>query len=158
MKKYLLILFSYAGLENLNDFLFKKLNKGDKLSVRAVMLKRTPKLFNHLTSDVGFLGDKVASDVEDSVVDVYRDKAETYLTEIEEKILAKDVEIDKKLIEKHQIDELKAAVIKEKADELIINFSNNEFVSDQVKEKEIKDWLEKLNLKEYLFHDGNLDK
>ena len=157
MKKYLLILFSYAGLENLNDFLFEKLNKGDKLSVRAVMLKRTPKLFNHLTSDVGFLGDKVASDVEDSVVDVYREKAESYLKEIEEKVVAKDVEIDKKLIEKHQIDELKAAVIKEKADKLIINFSNNEFVSDQVKEKEIKDWLEKLNLKEYIFHDGNLD-
>jgi len=158
MKKYLLILFSYAGLENLNDFLLKKLNKGDKLSVRAVMLKRTPKLFNHLTSEVGFLGDKVASDVEDSVVDVYREKAETYLKEIEDKGLAKEVEIDKKLIEKHQIDELKAAVIKEKADELIINFSNNEFVSDQVKEKEIKDWLEKLNLKEYIFHDGKLDE
>ncbi len=158
MKKYLLVLFSYAGLENLNSFLLNKLNSGDRLFVRAVMLKGVPKLFSHLTSEVGFLGDKVASDVEDSVVDIYYDNAKDYLKEIEEKAAANNIEIDKDLIENHQIDKLKAVIRDSDFDAVIINFSNNEFVSDQVKEKEIKKWLNTIEKNIYIFHDGKYGK
>lgn len=154
MDKYLLVLFSYAGLENLNNFLLNKLNSGDKLFVRAVMLKGVPRLFSHLTSEVGFLGDKVASDVEDSVVDIYYENARDYLKEIEEKAVADGIEIDKDLIENHQIDKLKSVIRDSDFDAVIINFSNNEFVSDQVKEKEIKKWLNTIEKNKYIFHDG----
>lgn len=156
MNNYLLVLFSYAGLENLNSFLLDKLKSGDNLFVRAVMLKGVPKLFSHLTSDVGFLGDKVASDVEDSVVDIYYDNAKDYLKEIEEKAVADGIEIDKDLIENHQIDKLKSVIRKSDFDTVVINFSNNEFVSDQVKEKEIKNWLNNIEKNKYIFHDGKL--
>jgi len=156
MKKYLLILFSYAGLEKMDEFIFNKLEKGDKLILNAVMLKAVPKLVNHLTSDVGFLGDKVASDVEESVVEIYYDNAKDYMESLEKKAEAEGINIEKTLIKKHQIDKLKAEIKSCKADSIIINFSNNEYVSDQVKETEIKDWLEKIDLEQYIFHDGKL--
>ena len=56
MKKYMLILFSYGGLKKINQHLEKKLKTDDKLFVRALMLEEVPKLFEHLISDVGFLG------------------------------------------------------------------------------------------------------
>lgn len=154
MKKYVLVLFSYAGLENLNSFILNKLKSGDELFVRAVMLKGVPKLFSHLTSEVGFLGDKVASDVEDSVVDIYYDNAKAYLKEIEEKAVAADIEIDKDLIENHQLEKLKSMIRESDFDAVVINFSNNEFVSDQVKEKEIKNRLNTIEKNIYIFHDG----
>ncbi|MFW6000911.1 MAG: hypothetical protein ACOCQE_00955 [Halanaerobium sp.] len=154
MEKYLLVLFSYAGLENLNNFLLNKLNSGDQLFVRAVMLKGVPRLYSHLTSDVGFLGDKVASDVEESVVDIYYENARDYLKEIEEKAAADGIEIDKDLIENRQIDKLKSVIRKSDFDSVIVNFSNNEFVSDQLKEKQIKKWLNTIERNKYIFHDG----
>jgi len=56
----------------------------DKLLVRALILEEVPKLFEHLISDVGFLGEQVVSDVEDSVVDIYQEHAKDYLEEIAE--------------------------------------------------------------------------
>lgn len=158
MKKYMLVLFSYCGLGKINKHLKKKLQENDKLFVRAVMLEEVPKLFDHLISDVGFLGEKVVSDVEDSVVDIYQDNAKDYLTELKELAAAKDFEIDERLIEEHNLENLKTEIRKSELDGIMINFSHNEFVSDQVKEKEIKKWLKKIRMPQDIFYDGRLEK
>lgn len=158
MKKYMLVLFSYCGLGKINKHLKKKLQENDKLFVRAVMLEEVPKLFEHLISDVGFLGEKVVSDVEDSVVDIYQDNAKDYLTELKELAAAKNFEIDEKLIEEHNLENLKNEIRKSELDGIMINFSHNEFVSDQVKEKEIRKWLKKIRLPQDIFYDGKMGK
>ncbi|MGM0380121.1 MAG: hypothetical protein ACQEQE_10280 [Bacillota bacterium] len=158
MKKYMLILFSYAGLNEINKHIKKKLSQGDELLVRAVMLEGVPKLFDHLISDVGFLGEKVVSDVEDSVVDIYQDNAKDYLTELKELATAKNFELDEKLIEDHNLKILKNEIKKFDLDGIFINFSHNEFVSNQVKEEEIKKWLKKIKLSQDIFYDGRLEK
>lgn len=154
MKKYMLILFSYGGLKEINEYLIKRLSQDDKLFVRAVMLEGVPKLFEHLISDVGFLGEKVVSDVEDSVVDIYQDNAKDYLEEIKEIAEEKNFKLDKKLVEHHDLDNLKREIKKSDLDGIFINFSHNEFVSNQVKEDEIKSLLKKLKLPQDIFYDG----
>jgi len=157
MRKYMLVLFSYCGLGKINKHLKSKLQQGDKLFVRAVMLEEVPKLFDHLISDVGFLGEKVVSDVEDSVVDIYQDNAKDYLAELSELSAVQGFTIDEKLIEHHDLNNLKDEIKKSELDGIIINFSHNEFVSNQVKEKEIKNWLDKIKQAKDIFYDGRLE-
>ncbi|RAK12446.1 bacterioferritin [Halanaerobium saccharolyticum] len=158
MKKYMLILFSYGGLKKINKHLKKNLKQDDQLLVRAVMLEEVPKLFNHLISDVGFLGEKVVSDVEDSVVDIYQDNAKDYLAELKELAAAMNFKLDKKLIKQNKAEELKQEIKTAELDRIFINFSHNEFVSDQVKEDEIRCWLKKTELPQDIFYDGKKAK
>lgn len=158
MKKYMLILFSYGGLNKINRHLKKKLDQRDKLLVRAVMLEDLPKLFEHLISDVGFLGEQVVSDVEDSVVDIYQENAKDYLEEVKKIAAAENFKLDKKLIEQHKLENLKQEIKSCDLDGVFINFSDNEFVSNQIKEDEIKSWLKKIKLSQDIFYDGEREK
>lgn len=158
MKKYMLVLFSYAGLKEMNKYLQKKFKQDDELLVRAVMLEGVPKLFNHLISDVGFLGKKVVSDIEDSVVDIYQENAKIYLDELTELAAENNFKINKRLIENHNLENLKSEIKKADLDGILINFSHNEFVSDQVEEENIKSWLKKLKLPQDIFYDGKKRK
>ncbi len=110
MEKYMLVLFSYGGLKKINEHIEKKLTPNDKLLLRALMLEEVPKLFEHLISDVGFLGEKVVSDVEDSVVDIYQENAKDYLAEIAEMAAAKKFELDKKLFEEKNLEKVKEEI------------------------------------------------
>ena len=158
MKKYMLILFSYGGLKKINEHLEKKLTPNDKLLLRALMLEEVPKLFEHLISDVGFLGEQVVSDVEDSVVDIYQENAKDYLDEIAEMAAAKNFELDKRLIKEKELEKLEEEIKAAELDVIFINFSQNEFVSNQVKEDELKDWLKKTELRQDIFYDGERKK
>jgi len=156
MKKYMLILFSYSGLKEINKHLKEKLNQNDKLIVRAVMLEKVPKLSEHLISEVGVLGKKVVNDLEESVVDNYQDNAKNYLEEITEIAAENGFQLDKKIIDHHNSKDLKEEIKKSELDEIIINFSQNEFASDQAEEETVKSWLHKLELSQDIFYDGKL--
>lgn len=158
MKKYMLILFSYCGLVEINKHLKKKLKHKDELILRAIMLEGVPKLSKHLISDVGVLGKKVVSDVENSVVDIYRDNAENYLEEVKKMAAENNFQLDERLIEDHDLESLKNEIKTAELDRIFINFSHNKFVSDQVKEDEIKRWLEKIELPKDIFYDGKKKK
>jgi len=158
MKKYMLILFSYGGLKKISEHLKKKIKQNDRLVVRAVMLEEVPKLSEHLISDIGVLGKKVVSDVEDSVVDIYQDNAKNYLEEVKEMAAEKKFKLNQKLIEDHDLDRLKKEIKEAELDGIFINFSHNEFISNQVKEEEIKSWLKKIELPQDIFYDGKKEK
>lgn len=154
MENYMLILFSYGGLEKINKHLKSKIDRGDKLLVRAVMLAGVPKLIDHLISDEGILGEKVVSDLEESVVDIYRDNAENYLEELKDLAAERNFELDQKLLKYSELETIKDEIEAAEVDRIFINFSHNEYVSNQVKEKEIKSWLEKIELPQDIFYDG----
>lgn len=154
MKKYMLILFSYCKLKKINSYLKRKLAQDDQLLVRAVKLEQVPKLSEHLISDVGVLGKKVVHDLEESVVDNYQDKAKEYLAEIKEIAAAEKFNFDSKLIEHHNLESLKKEIKENNIEKIIINFSQNEFVSDQAEEEELKLWLQELDLAQTVFYDG----
>jgi bacterioferritin len=154
MKKYMLVLFSYGGLKKISEYLEKKLKPNDKLLLRALMIEEVPKLFEYLISDVGFLGEQVVSDVEDSIVNIYQENAKDYLDEIAEMATAKNFELEKKFIEEQELEKLEEEIKTSELDEIVINFSQNKFVSNQVKEDELKSWLKQIELSIDIFYDG----
>lgn len=154
----MLLLFSYGGLKNINEYLKNKLNLNDKLLVRAILLEGVPKLSEHLISDVGVLGKKVVHDLENSVVDIYHDNARQYLEELKKMAAENNFKLDQKLVEHHDLERLKREIMAAELDKIIINFSHNEFVSNQVKEDEIKNWLQEIKLSQDIFYDGRLEK
>lgn len=156
MKNYMLILFSYCGLREINGHLIKKLNQNDRLLVRAVMLEKVPKLSEHLVSEVGVLGKKVVDDLEESVVENYHDNAKNYLKEIKEIAAENNFKLDKKIIDHHNLENLKEEIKNSELDEIIINFSQNEFASDQAEEENVKSWLHKLKQSQDIFYDGKV--
>jgi len=156
MPKKILILFSYAGINKLNKNILSDIQSGDKLFVKAVMLEGVPKLFSHLTSDVGFLGEKVVSDIEDSVVKIYQDNAKEYLKKLKDTAKKNSFTVDTELVNRHELSNLKTEIHKLNPAKIFINFSINEFVSNQVEEKEIKKYLEKIDIEKKIFHDGEL--
>lgn len=155
MQKYLLILFSYAGLEELKKYLMNKIAQDDKLYLKAVRLDRVPKLTSHLASEVGFLGEKVVDDVEDSVVDIYKDNAQNFLDELQKTAEENQFALEEDLIEEDQLKELQEAYKEIDPDQLIVNFSKNEFVSDQDREEKFRKWLNKLTVEKNIFYDGS---
>lgn len=156
MPKKILILFSYAGIDKLNKNILSDIQAGDQLFVKAVMLEEVPKLFSHLTSDVGFLGEKVVSDIEDSVVEIYQDNAKDYLKKLKDTAKKNSFTVDTELVNRHQLSNLKTEIQKLNPAKIFINFSINEFVSNQVDEKELKKYLEKLDIEKRFFYDGEL--
>ena len=158
MRKYMLILFSYGDLKKINKHIKKIVRKNDKLFVRAVLFEKVPKLSEHLVSDEGVLGKKVVSDLENSVVDIYHDNARKYLEEIKEMATKKNFKLDTKLVDDHDLDRLKKEIKAAELDRVFINFSHNEYITDQVKEEEIKSWLQKIELPQDVFYDGHMEK
>jgi len=158
MKKYMLILFSYGGLEQINKHIKNKLKPEDKLFVRAVKLEKVPKLSEHLISEVGVLGRKVVNDLEESVVDNYYDNAKNYMKEIKRIAVKNGFELDEKLIDHNNLEKLKDEIKQSDFDEIVINFSQNEFASDQLEEENVKSWLKKLKLSQDIFYDGRKRK
>lgn len=158
MKKYMLILFSYGGLKQINKHVKNKLKPEDKLFVRAVKLEKVPKLSEHLISEVGVLGRKVVNDLEESVVDNYYDNAKNYMKEIKRMAVENGFELDEKLIDHNNLEKLKDEIKQSDFDEIVINFSQNEFASDQLEEENVKSWLKKLKLSQDIFYDGRKRK
>lgn len=156
MPKKILILFSYAGIDKLNKSILSDIQAGDNLFVKAVMLEEVPKLFSHLTSDVGFLGEKVVSDIEDSVVEIYQDNAKDYLKTLKDKAEKNSFTVDTELVNRHELSNLKIEIQKLNPAKIFINFSINEFVSNQVDEKELKKYLEELDIEKQFYYDGEL--
>ena len=158
MKKYMLVLFSYGDLEKINKHIKKMIKENDKLFVRALLFEEVPKLSEHLISDEGVLGKKVVRDLENSVVDIYHDNAKKYLKELSEIAAEKDFDLDTKLVDNHDLDRLKKEIKAAEPDRVFINFSHNEYIADQVKEEEIKNWLKKIKLPQDIFYDGHKEK
>jgi bacterioferritin len=158
MRKYMLILFSYGDLKKINRHLKKIVKKDDKLFVRAVLFEKVPKLSEHLISDEGVLGKKVVRDLENSVVDIYHDNARKYLEELKEMAAKNKFQLDTKLVDDHDLDRLKKEIKAAELDRVFINFSHNEYITDQVKEEEIKSWLKKIKLPQDIFYDGKKEK
>ncbi len=102
---------------------------------------------NHLISDVGFLGEKVVCDVEDSVVEIYKDNAEMFIQEITSRTTEEHIKIETKLLNSTQLENLKMDINLEKPDATWLNLSGNDFVADADTEAKMETWLKTISQK-----------
>ena len=158
MKKVLLILFSFENLEQVIKHTFKLLNSKDKLYVTGFIEEEIPDSLNHLISDIGFLGKKVTDDVEETIVNEYQDRAEKNLDDIDKQGEDIKAEVDVELLPKEKLSKLKRKLRQGKFDHLIINYTNDEFISEEVLVYPLEELLQEINIPYQLYYDGKLNQ
>ena len=158
MKKVLLILFNFENLEQVIKHTFKLLNSKDKLYVTGFIEEEIPDSLNHLISDIGFLGKKVTDDVEETIVNEYQDRAEKNLDDIDKQGEDIKAEVDVELLPKEKLSKLKRKLRKGKFDHLIINYTNDEFISEEVLVYPLEELLQEINIPYQLYYDGKLNQ
>ena len=158
MKKVLLILFSFENLEQVIKHTFRLLNSKDKLYVTGFIEEEIPDSLNHLISDIGFLGKKVTDDVEETIVNEYQDRAEKNLDDIDKQGEDIKAEVDVELLPKEKLSKLKRKLRQGKFDHLIINYTNDEFISEEVLVYPLEELLQEINIPYQLYYDGKLNQ
>lgn len=160
MKKVMLVLFSFENLDPVISRAFKLLDSDDELYVVGFVEEEVPDSLSHLITDIGFLGDKVTSDVEETIVDQYQDRAQKRLDGIDQQGEDIDSQVNVELLSKDKLSDLKQDLKAEriKIDHLIINYTNDEFISEEVLVYPLDQLLTEVDIPYELYYDGELDE
>ncbi|MBM7558075.1 hypothetical protein [Halanaerobacter jeridensis] len=158
MKKVMVLLFSFAELDKVINHSFNLLNDDDELEVVAIVGEEVSSSLSHLITDVGFLGDKVSSDVEDAVVNEYQDRAEKSLERITDRAEVDSQHLEVEKLTKISLDELKDKLVRDDIDHLVINYTEDQFLSNEVLDYDFNEFLSNINMPYEVYFDGELSK
>ncbi|MGM0501995.1 MAG: hypothetical protein ACQERJ_05665 [Bacillota bacterium] len=157
MKRVMVLLFSFAEIDKVIDHSFELLAAEDRLEVVTVVGEEVSSL-SHLITDVGFLGDKVKEDVEQAVVNEYQDRADKCLEEIAERSEENEHKLKVKRLTEFSLENLKERLNKNKIDHLVINYTSDQFLSNEVLDYDFEQFLDKVDIPYEVFFDGELSK
>ena len=158
LKKVMVLLFSFAELDKVIDHSFNLLGEEDELEVVAIVGEEVSSSLSHLITDVGFLGDKVSSDVEDAVVNEYQERAEKSLERITDRAEADDHDLAVEQLTKISLSELKDKLSVDDIDHLVINYTEDQFLSNEVLDYDFNEFLANLNMPYEVYFDGELSR
>ena len=154
----MVLLFSFAELDKVINHSFNLLNDDDELEVVAIVGEEVSSSLSHLITDVGFLGDKVSSDVEDAVVNEYQDRAEKSLDRIEDRAEVDSQQLEVEKLTKISLEELKDKLVRDDIDHLVINYTEDQFLSNEVLDYDFNEFLANINMPYEVYFDGELSK
>ena len=154
----MVLLFSFAELDKVIDHSFDLLAPQDELEVVAVVGEEVSSSLSHLITDVGFLGDKVSEDVENAVVNEYQERADKCLERITERAEADDYKLEVEQLTKISLGELEDKLEIDKIDHLVINYTEDKFLSNEVLDYDFNEFLADINIPYEVFFDGELSK
>ena len=154
----MVLLFSFAELDKVINHSFNLLNDEDELEVVAIVGEEVSSSLSHLITDVGFLGDKVSSDVEDAVVNEYQDRAEKSLDRIEDRAEVDSQQLEVEKLTKISLEELKDKLVRDDIDHLVINYTEDQFLSNEVLDYDFNEFLANINMPYEVYFDGELSK
>jgi bacterioferritin len=145
VKKVMVLLFSFAELDKVIDYSFNLLQDEDDLEVVAIVGEEVSSSLSDLITDVGFLGDKVTEDVENAVVNEYEAEADNHNLGVEK-------------LTKISLEELKEKLDYDQVDHLVINYTEDQFLSNEVLDYDFDEFLDNLNMPYEVYFDGELSK
>ena len=158
MKKVMVLLFSFAELDKVIDHSFNILTPEDELEVVAVVGEEVSSSLSHLITDVGFLGDKVSDDVENAVVNEYQERADKCLERITNRAEADDYKLEVEQLTKISLGELEDKLEVDRIDYLMINYTEDQFLSNEVLDYDFNDFLDGVDIPYEVYFDGELSK
>ena len=158
MKKVMVLLFSFAELDQVIDHSFNLLNAEDELEVVAIVGEEVSSSLSHLITDVGFLGDKVTEDVENAVVNEYQERAEKSLERITDRADGNPHSLEVEQLTKISLEELKDKLDHNQIDHLVINYTEDQFLSNEVLDYDFDQFLANIDMPYEVYYDGKLSK
>ncbi|ADL11765.1 hypothetical protein [Acetohalobium arabaticum] len=158
MKRIMLILFSFAKAEKVISRSFELLGEEDELYVAGFVDHKLPESLSDLISDVGFLGDKVTEDVESAVIAEYKKRAEGKLDLIIEQGEEYSGTVKAEMLSKDELADLKSRIEQGKADYLLINYTDDHFLAEEVLDYPLDEILARIDIPYEVYYDGELSR
>jgi bacterioferritin len=158
MKKLMLVLFSFAALDEVIDHSFNLLNQYDKLEVVAVLEEDLPDSLSKLISQIGFLGEKLTNDVKEIIINEYKNRGTKALESIFQKGEEEGYQVGVEQLSKNSLPQLKERLKGSGVDYLIINYTRDQFIANDVLEYKLDDFLSGVELPYDIYYDGKLAK
>ncbi|GAB6099393.1 hypothetical protein JCM16358_12720 [Halanaerocella petrolearia] len=158
MKKVMLVLFSFENLDQVINRTFKLVEPEDELYVAGFIEEELPDSLSNLISDIGFLGKKVTNDVESTIVEQYQDRANKNLDSIAQQGEETKSKVNVELLAKDELSDIKQQLRAEEVDHLIINYTNDQFISEEVLVYPLDQILQEIDIPYELYYDGELDQ
>ena len=152
----MLVVFSVINLENVVERSFKLTNReGGKLHVTIIQEEKIPSALSSLLMDSGFLGEKVKDDVKETIKEEYKRRTGKILTKIKHKAKRHKINlVGTESVKKASLIDCYDLIDENNIDYLILNYTNNRFVSRTIYEYIHENFIEDLNIPCELFMDG----
>lgn len=154
----MLVLFSFENLDQVINRTFKLVEPEDELYVAGFIEEELPDSLSNLISDIGFLGKKVTNDVESTIVEQYQDRANKNLDSIAQQGEETKSKVNVELLAKDELSDIKQQLRAEEVDHLIINYTNDQFISEEVLVYPLDQILQEIDIPYELYYDGELDQ
>jgi len=151
----MIIFFSIAGVDPLLDrgLELTTPEKG-KLHLVFALEEKVPQALSSIMAYIGFLGEKVKSDMEASVISNYYNQVETITTEAKEKAAKKNIALIDQIIE-HEIKENCIQLIEEQnVEHLLINYTRDDYFIHSSLSNQLNLLLPELKITYELYLDG----
>ena len=154
MQQVLVVLFSYAGINKIIGRLADLLSEDDSLFVVGVVIQEISPTFSSLISDLGFLGDKVVSDVQEAVGNIYQENAARHLEDIKDEFNRQGIDVVKKKVDDDNLAIIDNLQSEKELDKIIINYTNNKYITHSVIDTKVKEILNKKEISAEIYYDG----
>ena len=156
----MLVIFSVINLENVVERSFDLTEReGGKLYVTLIQEEKIPSALSSLLMYNGFLGEKVKEDVKDTIKKEYKRRTSRILNEIETKADEQGIHlVETDSVKKASLMDCYDLIEEDNIDYLILNYTNNKFVSRTVYEYFHEEFIENLDIPCEVFMDGEKKK
>ncbi|WP_041606030.1 hypothetical protein [Halothermothrix orenii] len=156
MTKIMLILFSMAQMSKSIDYSLKLASENEaSLDVKFIIEEKIPRTLSSLVMYTGFLGEKMGEDIEKTLLEEYYNRARKVLTEIKKRAKESDIDYDTEIVKNGSLTYCYQEIKNNNIDYLIINYTRDRFISEQVLDYYLEDFLSDLEIPYELFYDGS---
>ncbi|ACL70485.1 hypothetical protein Hore_17360 [Halothermothrix orenii H 168] len=154
--KIMLILFSMAQMSKSIDYSLKLASENEaSLDVKFIIEEKIPRTLSSLVMYTGFLGEKMGEDIEKTLLEEYYNRARKVLTEIKKRAKESDIDYDTEIVKNGSLTYCYQEIKNNNIDYLIINYTRDRFISEQVLDYYLEDFLSDLEIPYELFYDGS---
>ena len=155
LKKVMLAILSVVKPDEAIDRAFKLAKeKNSKLYIALFIKKEIPAPLKKQMMYSGYLGEKIQKDVKETIRDKYSNRMDEIQKKIEERAQKEDVEIELKIINKTSLMKGHDLVDKKNIDYIVINYQDDEYISQVFSEFFKQDFIEDLGIPYELYLDG----
>ncbi len=159
MRKIMLILFSMAQRSKSIDRSIElaRENKAS-LDVKFIIEEKIPRTLSSLVMYIGFLGEKLSDDVEKTLLDEYHLRAKGVIADVEKRCQRDNIDIQSEIVDNGSLRYCYEEINNNNIDYLILNYTRDKFISEQVLDYYIDDFLEDINISYEVYYDGKSKK
>lgn len=159
MNRVILILFSFAGLdEGVIEATFQLLDQSSELKVVAFVEEELPDSLSDLISNIGFLGERITNDLQETILAEYETRANRNLELIAKRAETEDCSVDLKLLTKARLPAVKEELKSGDLDHVVVNYTDDRFIAEEVLAYPLDQLLAEIDLSYEVYYDGRLSR